>query len=192
MMRPATTADAAALARICLLTGAAGADATALYTSPTALADVYATPYVTGPGCFAWVWEDAGTVAGYLLGTRSTRDFQEWFTREWWPTREGLHAWVSDADHALRRAARNERRMLVDAVDAYPAHLHIDLLPAVQGRGVGRTLMEAAVATLAGEGVPGLHLTADAANTGALAFYPRVGFTMLEDGPGVTFGRLLG
>jgi ribosomal protein S18 acetylase RimI-like enzyme len=62
---------------------------------------------------------------------------------------------------------------------AYPAHLHIDLLPAAQRRGYGRRLIDALRAALAERGVPGLHLSYDPANTSARAFYDRLGFREL-------------
>ena len=83
--------------------------------------------------------------------------------------------------------------MLLDCVDEYPAHLHIDLLPDAQGRGAGRALIEAMAALLTERGVPGVHLNASKANTGAQAFYPRVGFEAIDEDEGsVTFGRRLG
>ena len=58
----------------------------------------------------------------------------------------------------------------------YPAHLHIDLLPRLQGRGVGRRLVDTLLDALRRRGVPGVHLGVDAANTRAIGFYEHVGF----------------
>ena len=66
----------------------------------------------------------------------------------------------------------------------YPAHLHIDLLPELQGQGWGRRPRDAEAA-LRERGVTGLHLVASTGNTGALAFYPRLGFTAAGGGAGV-------
>ena len=73
-------------------------------------------------------------------------------------------------------AGSDPRRMLIAEVDDYPAHLHIDLLPELQGRGFGRRLIDTLCAELARRGVPAVHLGMDAANTGARAFYDRLGF----------------
>ena len=43
----------------------------------------------------------------------------------------------------------NPDRMLIAEVDAYPAHLHIDLLPELQGQGMGRRLIDTLRAALA-------------------------------------------
>jgi GNAT superfamily N-acetyltransferase len=76
--------------------------------------------------------------------------------------------------------------------DTYPAHLHIDLLPELQGQGWGRRLIDTLVAALRERGVTGLHLASSSDNAGAIAFYPRVGFTPLPSHEGVqAFGRHL-
>lgn len=191
-IRPATEADAEAIARICLLTGAQGGDATGKFSTDTLQSDVYATPYLYGPGCYCLVWDVDGEAQGYILGTADTRAFQTWFSQEWWPQRASLHPARTEADPALLTSVADPKRMLIAQVDDYPAHLHIDLLPSQQGRGVGRQLMDACVELLRSQGVTGLHLTAERANAGAQAFYPRVGFTAIhEDEATVTFARTL-
>lgn len=190
--RPTTVADHAQIARICLLTGATGTDATGVFSTDTTLADVYATPYLHGPGGFALVWDVASEARGYVVGTDDTRAFQRWFSEQWWPTREHLHPPRTDGDGWLLAEAANPTRMLIPQVDDYPAHLHIDLLPDQQGKGAGRALIDAAVALLTARGVPGVHLVAEKANSGAQAFYPRVSFTAVgEDHGSVTFARTL-
>ncbi len=56
--------------------------------------------------------------------------------------------------------------MLIAEVDDYPAHLHIDLLPELQGQGFGRRLIDTLRGALAERGVAAVHLGMDAANTG--------------------------
>ena len=63
----------------------------------------------------------------------------------------------------------------------YPAHMHIDLLPRLQGQGLGRALIETLADALRERGVPGLHLGVSTENPGAIAFYHRVGFVTLEE-----------
>lgn len=179
-IRPAQVADAPALARICLLTGDAGADATGLYGDDTVLADVYATPYLYGPGCFAFVWDEGAGALGYVLGARDTHAFQDWFSNTWWPSVADAHPMRTDADEKVLRDAANASRMiegLEDILAAFPAHLHIDLVPEAQGKGAGRALIEEACDLLSRDGVAGVHLGIDPRNHGARAFYPRVGFT---------------
>ena len=76
--------------------------------------------------------------------------------------------------------------------DTYPAHLHIDLLPELQGQGFGRRLIDTLVAALRERGVRGLHLAADVRNTSAAAFYERTGFSRIPSHADVVaFGREL-
>lgn len=190
-VRSATPADHAAIAGICLLTGDRGADATGHYGDDQALADVYATPYLYGPGTFALVWDEGGGPVGYVLGTDDTLAFQRWFVQQWWPSRP-VREPQTEADRWLLPSAADPERMLIEALDDFPAHLHIDLLPAAQGQGAGRALIEAAAALLRRRGAAGVHLVAPKANAGAQAFYPRVGFAPIaEDHSGVTFARAL-
>ncbi|WP_159449159.1 N-acetyltransferase [Demequina sp. NBRC 110055] len=190
-IREAGAGDAAAIARICRLTGDAGADATGHHSDDTALADVYATPYLHGPACFALVWDEGDGPLGYVLGTADTRAFQTWFTQTWWPSVADRHALVTEADEKLLRSAADHGRMLLEVIEDFPAHLHIDLLPEAQGRGAGRALIEAACGVLAHSGARGVHLGIDPRNDGARAFYPRVGFTPVSEADPDTFVRSL-
>jgi ribosomal protein S18 acetylase RimI-like enzyme len=69
--------------------------------------------------------------------------------------------------------------MLIDEVDAFPAHLHINLLPSVQGQGLGRELIRTMLTALRERGIPAVHLGVSATNVSASAFYRRLGFTEL-------------
>lgn len=202
-IREATAADLDPIRDICLRTGDNGEDATGMYCDDALLADVFTVPYLTGPGGFALVVErdDAGAgqvrhtpgdVAGYVVGTSDTRAFQEWFSGQWWPQRRAGREPRTAADRWLLPAADDPERMLSDWIGDYPAHLHIDLLPQVQGKGAGRSLIDSASVVLRDRGAPGVHVVASLANAGAQAFYPRVGFVELErDGDSVTWGRRL-
>jgi ribosomal protein S18 acetylase RimI-like enzyme len=67
-------------------------------------------------------------------------------------------------------------RMVVPEVADFPAHLHIDLLPGVQGSGFGKALMTAFLTGLGSAGVDHVHLCMGRQNTNARAFYDRLGF----------------
>lgn len=68
----------------------------------------------------------------------------------------------------------------------YPAHMHIDILPAYQGQGWGTEMVRALFAQLKEEKVRGLMLGVAADNTRAIAFYKKQGFKVL--GGSVTMG----
>jgi GNAT superfamily N-acetyltransferase len=191
-IRQAAAADEDQIAHICLLTGAAGGDATGRFSNDRTLADVYALPYLFGPTCFCLVWDVEGEARGYVLGAVDTREFQDWFVDEWWPSRVDRHPLRTEDDEWLVLSGADPRRMLIPQLDDYPAHLHIDLLPDQQGRGAGRQLIEAAAGRARDAGALGIHLVAEKANLGAQAFYPRVGFEAIaQTETVVTFGRRL-
>jgi GNAT superfamily N-acetyltransferase len=82
----------------------------------------------------------------------------------------------------------NPERMLVPELAGYPAHLHIDLLPEWQGRGLGRALMNAFLAGVRAAGAGRVHLGMAPANVKARAFYDRLGFIEIPVGsPGVLY-----
>lgn len=135
---------------------------------------------------------DDGRLTGYVIGVADTRDFVAWWERAWGPgfaerhpgagaSPSGRQPGFSEA--ALLDAGNDPGRMVrgitAGELDRYPAHLHIDLLPENQGRGLGRALMDTLRAALAARGVPGVHLGMDPSNTRARAFYDRYGFQEL-------------
>jgi ribosomal protein S18 acetylase RimI-like enzyme len=63
--------------------------------------------------------------------------------------------------------------------EQYPSHLHIDLLPRAQGRGLGRAMMERVLDLLRRHGSRGAHLGVSLPNRAAQAFYRKLGFQPL-------------
>ncbi|GAA1185170.1 GNAT family N-acetyltransferase [Pseudonocardia alaniniphila] len=180
VVRPYRPADRSALVDICVRTGDAGEDARALYPDPELLANIFALPYVEYEPQFAFVVDDGGQAVGYVLGTSDTPAYVTWLRREWlpalsrrYPPPTGRPATRAEGMIAL---LHQPERILVPEVAAYPAHLHIDLLPAYQGAGNGRALMTAFLAALARAGITAVHLGMASTNTRAGAFYGRMGF----------------
>jgi ribosomal protein S18 acetylase RimI-like enzyme len=196
-LRPYRTADHDAVYDICVRTGAAGEDASHLLRDPALLGHVYAGPYVALVPDLAFVVEDDEGVAGYILGAADTAEFQDRLEREWWPgLRRRYPAYRTDGDAAfddlLIALMHSPARAPADLVAAYPSHLHIDLLPRLQGQGWGRRLIDTLSERLRATGSHGLHLGVATANTKAQAFYRAVGFTELDDdGVTVTFAMPL-
>ncbi|QCB94872.1 GNAT family N-acetyltransferase [Cellulomonas shaoxiangyii] len=184
VLRPYHPSDQPGLYRVCLATGDAGRDATPLYRDPDLLGHVYAGPYpVADPGLTWVVTDDAGRVAGYVVATADTRAFDDWLEQHWWPVLRARYARRADPgdgtrDHVLVDLLHDRSRADVPA--GFPAHLHIDLLPHLQGQGWGRRLVATLSDALRARGVPGLHLGVAAQNTGAVAFYERIGMRVHE------------
>ncbi len=179
MIRAYRDADRADVYDVCVRTAAAGGDARGRYVSDDLPGDIWAGPYLELEPELAFVVAvpDRGgkRVAGYILGTADTRRFVDRYRAEWLPRFAARYPEVDDDT----RAGHRPERMLVPGVDEYPAHLHIDLLPELQRQGWGRELMRRFLAAAAEQGAAGAHLSFDPANTGAGAFYERLGFRPL-------------
>ncbi|MGB3375448.1 MAG: GNAT family N-acetyltransferase [Microbacterium sp.] len=190
-IRPYRPSDREAMYEVCVKTADAGADATGLFDDDRLWGDIFAVPYVERHPDLAWVVESPdGRTIGYIVSTDDTEAFEAWFRDEWWPGVAGRYPLSGEAepsrqdgmiDYASRRGPGREQH-----VAAYPAHLHIDLLPETQGQGLGRRLIETLFAELRRRGVPGLHLGMNPGNAGAGAFYERIGMHRLESGPETT------
>jgi len=63
--------------------------------------------------------------------------------------------------------------------EAYPSHLHIDLLERAQGRGFGKRMLGQVMENLRQRGSPGAHLCLSAFNLPAFGFYQHLGFKEL-------------
>lgn len=145
-------------------------------------------------------------VVGYILGTPDTNKFVDrinneyvesqrttrpWLSKDWVPPDEEgdrkVHVkWAGQED-----AGKKARKLLAmlhypadslisnrypDLVSAYPAHLHINILPEFVGKGYGRQLQETLWARLREDGIPGVHLECGEENDNAIAFYGHLGF----------------
>jgi len=176
--------DRAAVYDVCLRTGDDGTDAgPALRESDRHLmGDVWAGPYLDIEPGTALVADDEHGVMGYVVGTGDSRRFEAACEREWWPrlratnpAPEGVpHAW-SLADR-LRHLVHHPVLSPDDVVSTFAAHLHLNVLPRAQGRGVGPLLLAAALDLLRGDGVPGVHVGVGPGNVRANAFWERGGF----------------
>ncbi len=62
-------------------------------------------------------------------------------------------------------------------VEAFPAHIHIDIYPSHHRRGIGRMLFAAHEAHLKAIGCPGYHLFVGSSNETAVKFYASMGMT---------------
>jgi GNAT superfamily N-acetyltransferase len=195
-MQPGTVHDLPGAYRVCLLTGAAGADATTLHDDPDLLGHLWAGAYVAFPDAVTRVLHDERGVAGYCLAVPDTRAFEEWVERVWLPPlreRHPLGSGSSPADAAVVERLHHPTSADAGLLAAHPAHLHVDLLPRLQGRGWGRRVVESVLEGLTTAGATGVHLGVDEGNTGAQVFYERLGFTELAGPPGARFyGRPLG
>ncbi|PSL02417.1 acetyltransferase (GNAT) family protein [Haloactinopolyspora alba] len=178
--------DDDALYDICLRTGDSGGDASGQFADPRLLGEIYVGPYLRFEPELAFVADD-GDVAGYVLGARDTRQFEATCEQLWWPQlrRRYPEGTYPEGSRDARLLGLVHRPPVADAdvVATYPSHLHIDLLPRTQGRGMGRALMERLLEALAATGSPGVHLGVGIGNERAVGFYRRLGFTVERELP---------
>ncbi|HZZ89253.1 MAG TPA: GNAT family N-acetyltransferase [Caulobacteraceae bacterium] len=180
-VRDARPDDLDAIYAIALATGLAGADAAHLYRDPKLVGRLYAAPYaVLEPG-LALVVEDDSGVGGYIVGALDTLAFEARLGREWWPALRPRHPdptgdpkdWGLDEIGAWQ--IHHRRPPPARITDPYPSHLHVNLLPRLQGQGLGRRLIDAWLARAAAAGSRGMHLGVNPANQRALRFYRAYG-----------------
>ena len=184
-IRPYQPSDLPALYRICLETGDSGADASGLYNDPELLGHFYAAPYAVLEPELCFVLTIEGAPCGYILGTRNSADFRDACELEWFGLLRGRYPMPLESDRSRDAAMVRLIHRGHDAAAAFPehpAHLHIDLLPHAQGGGWGRALMTRFFETLRAAGVRGVHLGVGTRNTGAVKFYERIGFQLIEAG----------
>lgn len=184
-MRGYRPEDRPAIRRICHLTGFLGEPADWYWADEASFADVWSGWYTDQEPESVGVVEIDGNVEGYLLGCRDTRAAdppENVVGRHLLGGRRLLvrrgtagFIWRALGDIVVDGARRRlpER----DPYDPrWPAHLHIDLMPAARGRGAGRRLMTRWLDSLREAGIPGCHLGTIAENTGAIAFFEEMGF----------------
>jgi ribosomal protein S18 acetylase RimI-like enzyme len=189
-IRPYRASDRDDIYEICLKTGRSGQDATGWLDDDDLLPDIYALPYVDLAPETAFVVDVDGRARGYILGVADTAAFVERLRSDWLPGFLEKYP-PNDADTPTARFARDAsrpERMLIPELTEFPAHLHIDLLPELQGQGFGRGLVRTLLSSLRERSVPGVWLEYGADNVSAGAFYRRLGFTPLASGAGTRVG----
>jgi GNAT superfamily N-acetyltransferase len=203
-IRAARPEDQAAAYYICLKTGDHGADGEPFYgDDPDALGRIFVGPYLAFEPELGLMLEDAEGVCGYAFGAFDSRAFYARYESKWrprlcashpmpegdpssWTRAQSVHSWYHHPDYYCP-----------EPYEAYPSHMHIDLLDRAQGRGFGRQMMEQIMDTLRRRGSPGVHLGVSVRNDPALGFYRRLGFKELIRVGSVTdgvvyLGRTLG
>ncbi|GHD42025.1 N-acetyltransferase [Thalassobaculum fulvum] len=180
--------DLEALYAVSLATGDAGGDASGLYRDPRLIGHVYVGPYATLHPELVLVAEDGEGVGGYIVGALDTRAFEDREEAEWWPALRAEYPspidtpadrWTADQQRCHR--IHHPPRMPDWLVGPYPSHLHINLLPRLQGRGLGRRLIQRWLGMVRARGSSGVHLGVSAANSRAIGFYRACGFLELDE-----------
>lgn len=189
--------DRRAVYDICVRTADLGGDARGRYSTDDLMGDLFAGPYLDLDPDLAFVVDDGGRAAGYVLGTADTARFVQRYRQEWQPGFAERYPAPPPPprtpEQDMIALGHHPQRLLLPELAGYPAHLHIDLLPDHQGRGLGRRLIDRFLAAAAAAGAPAVHLGLVTANGRARGFYDRLGFHVIDvpdPGPLTYLGRL--
>lgn len=182
------------LYRICLQTGDNGKDATG-QLSDEILGHYYAAPYPLFQPELCFTLLESGVPCGYLVGTSDSTRFSQFFNEEWLPPL--LARYQLPGRGVQTREASMVRQLHMGYIppgctNIYPAHLHINVLPIGQGKGIATKMMYLFTKALQSLSVPGLHLNVNILNPRAINFYKSYGFVEVDRSThAITFGLVL-
>ena len=176
--------DISSLYRICLLTGYNGGDATPFLSDLDLVGHLFAAPYALFEPELCFILSKDSTPSGYILGTRDSIKFNEKCERKWFPQLRNRYLLPTKKDISLEAnfiRYLHQKQKIIEGLESYPAHLHIDILPNAQGKGYGRKLIETFLHQLQSQNVMGVHLIVSKKNQNAIGFYQQIGFKKLKD-----------
>ncbi len=196
-IRPAVPGDRDALYDICVRTADNGDDARSLYDNHELLGEIWVGPYLALQPGLAFVAEDTEGAVGYVLGAEDTAAFEAACERDWWPPLRARYPAPSvdaapTADEELIQRIHHPPPTPATVAEEFPAHVHIDILPRGQGRGIGRRMMTTLFDALAERGVDGVHLGVGLNNARAIGFYRHLGLRPVGPPGDQSNGLLLG
>jgi ribosomal protein S18 acetylase RimI-like enzyme len=171
---------------VCLKTGNHGDDGAPFYQDdPDALGRIFVGPYLRFEPDLALILEDEEGVCGYALGALDSRKFYERYEKQWrpelcarFPEPVGAPSGWTRAQ-AIHYLYHHPDYFCPEPYEAYPAHLHIDLIARVHRQGYGQQMMNELMDRLRARGAPGVHLGMAADNARAHRFYRKLGFADL-------------
>jgi len=136
--------------------------------------------------CFVAVDLDAdpggGKVVGYILCAGDYENYARNFVKNYVPK-------IKETGRVNMLEVRSNGYILGRNAAFFPAHLHIDILPAYQRQGIGGQLMDTLTAHLREKRVKGVMLIAGKKNVKAGSFYRKYGFSEIGNtAVGISFG----
>ncbi|MDC0435340.1 GNAT family N-acetyltransferase [bacterium] len=183
IIRQAKPTDLEALYQVSLETGHLGGDASHLYADPKMMGHIYSAPYLQLEPDLAFVIEQDNQVAGFCVGTADTSSFAARLEADWWPTLRKKYPQPNEKKRSTWSADERRSQMIhlpestpVAITTNYPAHLHMNLLPVLQGQRLGGRLLEHWISSAAKLGVTAAHIGSNANNARAIRFWDNQGF----------------
>src|SRR5512143_2753337 len=139
----------------------------------------YYRSLLSGPSGFAFVSWDGPTMTGFVVGTDQPRGmYRRLLRKRWW--KFGLASVPALARHPSlipRVAGWAVKSEHFAAAPGVGTLIQISVRPSIQGKGIGKALVEAFLAEARTRGLSEVNLTTDAdGNDPVNAFYLRLGF----------------
>lgn len=176
-----------------------GQPAEAFFDDRELFCDLGVEVYLEHYPSYAFVAQEAGTIAGYIVGN---------------PEGDGgvhrrllarLPAILVRLLRGRYRLGRKTLRYLMDNTwagltggllevrdERYPANLHINVAQGHRSRGLGTSLVERYLEKLRLAGVPGVHAVTSDGNPGASSLFQKLGFELLDERRTAVWKRHLG
>lgn len=183
--------DRPALRHICCETADAGQPVESFFRDREFIADLVTRYYTDFEPGHAWVADLDGNVVGYLTGCFDTgrqRRVTGWRILPAALAGAVLRGTLVDRETwrmlgALARTFLDNGLPPATPLPRFPAHVHVNLLPAARGRDIGRQLMEQFLRQARAAGIGGVHASVRADNEAACRFFERMKFTELHRVP---------
>jgi len=212
-IRPYQPQDRAGLRQICCDTADAGQPVERFFPDREVFGDLLTNYYTEHEPQSVFIADDRGEVVGYVTGCVDTNRFVRvmawrivpmvlvkalvrgtlWHPQTIRLLKPNLSMWVKSGAHQS------------EALDDYPAHLHVNVREGFRGQRLGQRLVETFCERAKAAGVRGVHAGVSAENPRAVHFFQELGFVELQrqrrfrkpDDPTrlvetITFGRRLG
>lgn len=196
--RPYDKGDREGIFHVCHKTGFFGEDASPQFKDAELFGLIFTSYYIDFEPESAFVAQEAKKIVGYIIGTDDTATQREYFDRLVIPKivkrifGHTLFHHPKDFFFILRLkgiSKYEEEIYTPDFIERYPAHLHINLLPGYQGKGLGTKLMTIFEKTMRGLDVRGIHLITSTENRKAVPFYRKMGYEVIKELPDILWDR---
>ena len=169
---------------ICLKTFNNGKDGTALFKDDQFIGQIYVLPYLKHNPKLCLVALNNEKPAGYIVGTDNSQTFYKWAEKEFLPPVRELYPETFSCKTELECYFINRLHSdkSNDPIDThFPAHFHINILPDLQGQGVGVELVQGFLELLKARDCPGIEIHVSKKNPNAFHFYLKNGFKILRE-----------
>ncbi len=186
-IRPYETRDRTAIRHICCETADRGNVVEAICDDRALVADLMTRYFTDHEPQSVWVAEGDGRIVGYLTGTVHPRRYDGW--HDWWLVPTSVLAAVCRGVLFRRQTWRLLRATWLTwrrggfprhvSTQAYPAHLHVNVVEGFRGQGLGRRLVERFIEQARAAGRDGIHVILREDNQPACGLFERLGFEAL-------------